>query len=255
MAISASHSPSVATERLGEYQSALAAVAEFEELERGNDVVVETTRSYPRVREMFHQVLGTARESVRALDRPPYLNRQAGQAAAQAASLAQGVEYRVVYETKVLQDPFLLTVMRESAAQGEAARVAPTLPFRCQIADDRVALIMRQDQAGDIVATKVAEPHLVAALGDLFEVTWGLSVPLPLTGDDDIDSQLEPTSESLQLPGLLTMGMTDDAIARQLGVSARTVARRLSKLSLVLGASGRFQLAIQAMRKGWIEPS
>ena len=53
--------------------------------------------------------------------------------------------------------------------------------------------------------------------------------------------------------GLLTMlsaGMTDEAIARQLGVSARTVQRRISDLMETLGSRNRFQAGVQAVRHG-----
>lgn len=49
---------------------------------------------------------------------------------------------------------------------------------------------------------------------------------------------------------LLTAGMTDDAIARRLGVSARTVQRRVSELMESLGARTRFQAGAQAVRRG-----
>jgi DNA-binding NarL/FixJ family response regulator len=41
-------------------------------------------------------------------------------------------------------------------------------------------------------------------------------------------------------------------IARQLGVSERTVRRRVSDLAEILGAGSRFQIGAQAVRRGWV---
>ncbi|KGN31699.1 hypothetical protein N802_03310 [Knoellia sinensis KCTC 19936] len=41
-------------------------------------------------------------------------------------------------------------------------------------------------------------------------------------------------------------------MARELGVSERTVGRRVARLEERLGARSRFQLAAQAYRRGWL---
>jgi phospholipase C len=51
---------------------------------------------------------------------------------------------------------------------------------------------------------------------------------------------------------LLNAGMKDDVIGRQLGISERTVRRRLAQLAAGLGASSRFQIGAQAARRGWV---
>lgn len=51
---------------------------------------------------------------------------------------------------------------------------------------------------------------------------------------------------------LLAAGATDEAMAQQLGVSTRTLRRRLRVLFDELGASNRFHAGVQAARRGWI---
>ncbi|MFD9398969.1 response regulator transcription factor [Streptomyces sp. NPDC060011] len=46
--------------------------------------------------------------------------------------------------------------------------------------------------------------------------------------------------------------MKDEAIARQLGWSVRTMRRRTSRLHELLGAANRFQAGVIAQRRGWI---
>jgi DNA-binding NarL/FixJ family response regulator len=50
----------------------------------------------------------------------------------------------------------------------------------------------------------------------------------------------------------LNAGLTDEAIARELDVSERTVGRRISRLQDMLGVASRFQLGSQAARRGWV---
>ncbi|MFE9310648.1 hypothetical protein ACIQCF_23520 [Streptomyces sp. NPDC088353] len=52
---------------------------------------------------------------------------------------------------------------------------------------------------------------------------------------------------------LLHVGLTDAAIARQLGMGHRTVQRRLHALMMEVGAATRFQLGRHAARSGWLD--
>nr|WP_284716815.1 LuxR C-terminal-related transcriptional regulator [Streptomyces sp. G1] len=54
------------------------------------------------------------------------------------------------------------------------------------------------------------------------------------------------------LLALLVSGLKDEAIARQLGWSVRTMRRRMSRLHDQLGAANRFQAGAVAARRGWI---
>ncbi len=53
-----------------------------------------------------------------------------------------------------------------------------------------------------------------------------------------------------RLVTLMAAGLTDESIARELGVSERTVARRIARLQHDLGVHSRFQLGVQASRRG-----
>ena len=57
------------------------------------------------------------------------------------------------------------------------------------------------------------------------------------------------------LPAILTLlaaGASDATIARQSGISQRTVERRVRALMDQLGAGTRFQAGVQAARRGWL---
>jgi DNA-binding NarL/FixJ family response regulator len=55
-----------------------------------------------------------------------------------------------------------------------------------------------------------------------------------------------------QLVEMLAAGAKDEQIARALGVSLRTVRRRVAALLADLGVRSRFQAGVEAMRRGWV---
>ena len=51
---------------------------------------------------------------------------------------------------------------------------------------------------------------------------------------------------------LLAAGQKDEQIARALGMSLRTVRRRVADLMTELGSDSRFAAGVEAARRGWI---
>ncbi|WP_158852927.1 LuxR C-terminal-related transcriptional regulator [Saccharothrix deserti] len=70
---------------------------------------------------------------------------------------------------------------------------------------------------------------------------------------EDVDAvDLEPTAATLRLLQLMRTGAIDETIARELGVSLRTVHRRITRLQNLLGVCSRFQLGVIACERGWV---
>jgi DNA-binding NarL/FixJ family response regulator len=63
---------------------------------------------------------------------------------------------------------------------------------------------------------------------------------------------LEPTAATRLLLQLMRTGMIDETIARELGVSLRTVHRRITRLQHMLCVRTRFQLGVTACERGWV---
>ncbi|MET4052720.1 DNA-binding CsgD family transcriptional regulator [Frigoribacterium sp. PvP054] len=61
-----------------------------------------------------------------------------------------------------------------------------------------------------------------------------------------------PTPAERDLLALVAAGATDEVIASQLGISSRTLRRRLHALFDELGASNRFHAGVEAARRGWV---
>lgn len=73
----------------------------------------------------------------------------------------------------------------------------------------------------------------------------------PVVADVDA-ADLEPTAATRRLLRLMRTGAIDETIARELGVSLRTVHRRITRLQDLLGARSRFQLGVIACERGWV---
>ena len=61
-----------------------------------------------------------------------------------------------------------------------------------------------------------------------------------------------PTAVERELLALVGLGLTDQAIARQLGLSERTIQRMMSAIMTRLDATTRFQAGVRAKELGWL---
>ncbi|MEU3077602.1 helix-turn-helix transcriptional regulator [Streptomyces laurentii] len=165
-------------------------------------------------------------------------------------ALDRGIAYRVVYSANILQDPKALELARDCVAHGEQARVFPDVALNVLVCDDRFAVVSvtAPDRSGH--HSIIVQPSgLLDGVIGVFESYWRIAVPLPPAGET---AGSEATPEGRQLLSYLSAGLTDESIARELGVSERTVARRIARLQEMLGAKTRFQLGVQANRHGWL---
>ncbi|SDN34457.1 helix-turn-helix domain-containing protein [Actinomyces ruminicola] len=234
-------------QHLEDAHRAKVAALELDLLEQGGRRTVETTRSPQRAIAMFNQIFTTARTQFRGMDRPPYLTSSGKQASTQQESLRHGVRHRALYEMASLHDPEYFRVVAASIRQGEQARFVERLPFRMLLADETTALILRHGPDDGVITTRITDTAVVATFGDLFEQLWQTAVPMPRALAVE-----ETLPHNRELIWALASGMTDEAIARQLGVSLRTVARRVAELNRLMGTQSRFQLGMQAVRLGWL---
>ncbi|MEU6777785.1 LuxR C-terminal-related transcriptional regulator [Nonomuraea angiospora] len=89
----------------------------------------------------------------------------------------------------------------------------------------------------------IRTPIVVGMLRTLFRELWARAVPLPWGRRSD---------GMVQVLRLAAQGMCDDSIARQLGVSVRTVRARFADAMSELGAQSRFHAGVEAARRGWL---
>ncbi|WP_433262120.1 helix-turn-helix domain-containing protein [Actinosynnema sp. CS-041913] len=199
-----------------------------------------------------------ARKEVLAVDAPPYLGGQWNPNDFEITQLESGVEYRFVYSADSLSTPLHVANMRRCVEAGEQARVLPDASMKMLIVDRHTALMPASYQHPDAaVRLLVRESALVDVLVCCFEGMWARATPV--VAGEAPDGVLAKAADKPglsprdgELLSLLASGMKDRSIARALGVTERTVGRRVTELMTELGAQSRFQAGLLAARKGWI---
>ena len=103
-----------------------------------------------------------------------------------------------------------------------------------------MALSGRDDPA--LGYAMIRDPLTVRLYTAYFDLAWKHAVPAPVVGGRE-------GSGDPKLVELLELGLKDEAIARYLGVSLRTVRRRVAHLMAVNGVDTRFQLGWALARR------
>jgi hypothetical protein len=160
--------------------------------------------------------------------------------------VASGRRSRAIYPARVLEEA--PQVVRSRADAGELVRIVATVPTRIAVMGTGAALIGDRWGASSGRRLVVREHSLVGALGALFENVWERAMTVPGLGALDED----PSGQRRLLLHQLTRGAKDEQIARALGVSLRTVRRRIAEIMDDLGAESRFQAGAEAVRRGWL---
>lgn len=162
---------------------------------------------------------------------------------------AQGhpLRCRCVYDARTLELPRGGAVVLARVAAGEEARFLTSLPISLTIADDEIAVLdLTSYDSSGVGSMVITERRLVAALTASFETYWQLAAPVGGPSISELDDR------GAKILRLLAAGATDGAIAEQLGISQRTVERRVRALVEQLGVSTRFQAGVQAARRRWL---
>lgn len=196
----------------------------------------------------YEQIQRNARKQVLRFDAPPYLVSE-DLNAAELDQLAAGVGYRTVYDRLAVAESGALEEIKQYVDAGERARVLNQVPLKLVIVDRSAALVSLRAEEAQLphVALLIHPGPLFEALLALFEMVWAAALPL-----DPVSDRGPLTQPDAQMLTLLLSGLTDDAIARQLGMGKRTVNRRVHSLMDQAGVSSRMQLGWQAARLGWI---
>lgn len=242
--------------------AARAIASEFraEQRERPRFEVADIVRGRSALQARYRQLQLGAKEEVLTFDRPPYV-AVLGVNEDEIEHLNRGAASRGIYDARAFEVPGQFDWLTAAAAAGEEARVFPELPLKMSIADRKVALMPLTMDAESVatIGLLIGPSALLDALVMLFELVWERAVPLEQVLDQSPEATVAFDEESFasasqdgRLLALLAAGLGDDAIARQLDVSTRTVRRRVAELMGRLDAKTRFQAGLQAKARGWI---
>jgi DNA-binding CsgD family transcriptional regulator/sugar-specific transcriptional regulator TrmB len=208
----------------------------------------ETITDSVEVRKRLQEIALNAQETVLAAH-PTMAAPQALAAglALDTALLERGLNYRVVFPHTALRQQHGRDHIRALRGLGARIRTAPIIPARLLIVDGEVAVIPLPPEMGPGAAL-VRDVPVIEFLTGIFEHTWDRATA---TEDDDAPDHLFEEVE-LAILTELARGRTDEAIARRLGISTRTLRRYLTSLAERLGADTRFQMGMAAFAAGLV---
>lgn len=153
---------------------------------------------------------------------------------------------RCLYPVDALADPARARFVAAIHSRGPQVRLLDAVPVRLAIFGEVAAIVSPpQEEPRDpaTVHLVVRSVELVRLLRTLFDTLWRSGIPHQrdaMAFDEDRRRLLE----------LLATGLKDEAIARHLSVSLRTVRRRVADLLDHLGVQTRFQAGVEATRRG-----
>ncbi|WP_344634454.1 helix-turn-helix domain-containing protein [Kitasatospora cystarginea] len=161
----------------------------------------------------------------------------------------RGVKVRTIYLDSARNNPATSDYLTWLTEIGNDVRTVAALPVRMVIFDRRVALVPTESADSSRGAVVLRAEGALAALHALFEAFWSTATEFARRPVQDHRGLTPQESAALRLLG---EGMTDDAIAKRLGVSPRTARRIAADLMLGLEATSRFQAGLHAAHRGWL---
>ncbi|MCT4351856.1 winged helix-turn-helix transcriptional regulator [Streptomyces sp. Je 1-79] len=224
-----------------------------------NDLI-EVVTGVDAIRHRFLQVQQAARTQVRSFITAPFVALPPDENTAEPVALGRGVHFRAVLDRAVLGEPGIIDDAIDSLGRGVHLRVADELPMKLVLADADLGLVpLAVTAAGEPGAVLLHRCGLLDALDALFETVWRTAHPLELSGTGgETDLTVEvgpqgPTDLDRRILALLLAGLTDLTVSTQLGLSPRTLHRRLRRLMDIAGVRSRMQLGAYAVRHDWTD--
>jgi DNA-binding CsgD family transcriptional regulator len=159
-----------------------------------------------------------------------------------AGAVESGRRSRAIYPVLALQEA--PDVLRARAQAGEEVRLLADLPTRMMIIGSTHVVLPEPLGYADEPRLLIRQPAIVESLTMLFESMWERATPVP-----DLEHGRTRTDRRFLLHQLAS-GAKDEQIARALGISLRTVRRRVAELLDELQVQSRFQAGVEAVRRG-----
>lgn len=171
--------------------------------------------------------------------------RESAVARVVASAIASGRRSRAIYPLRALTEA--PDALRARAEAGEQVRVVSDLATRLIVLGTTHAVLPEPLGARDSPRVLIRQPAIVGALTMLFELLWEKAEPVT-----ELDFATSRSQVHRAMCEQLAGGAKDEQIARALGMSLRTVRRRIADIMIELGVDTRFQAGAEAVRRGWL---
>lgn len=165
----------------------------------------------------------------------------------ESALLGRGVTLRVVYQhTARFHRP---TQLRAAAAIAAGAQIRTlSSPPPPMIVIDRSSVFLPHSERAD-AAVLIKESSTVAHLCASFDQAWSLGSAFR-TGPVGARQATDDLKSSIVR--MLAGGLKDDAIAKRLGLSVRSLRGHIAEIMSRLGADSRFQAGVHVAQADWL---
>jgi DNA-binding CsgD family transcriptional regulator len=157
--------------------------------------------------------------------------------------IRHGVALKTVWGAAVLDAPAAVEYARSRGSQCPAPRAAPEVDVRAVIVDRSLAMVLGKRGHAQVLSGGPTFDSLLATADYL----WQHSIEL--RSAVEVGDEAQRPRHELVL-SLLADGLTDQAIARRIGVSVRTVRNDVALVMGSLGARSRFQAGVRAVCLG-----
>ncbi|MEE1844376.1 helix-turn-helix transcriptional regulator [Streptomyces sp. JV190] len=153
--------------------------------------------------------------------------------------LRRGIRQRTIYQHTVRSGLTTLAYIERVTTEGAEVRTLAEVAGRIIVFDGDLAFVPFSDEPHR--ALRIQHPALVRFLARHFDEAWARAVPVR---PERVPLRTPVVTSDLQRTILQAVvgGETDESIARRLGMSRRSVAEHVRRISERLGSNSRAQL-------------
>ncbi|MFJ4911328.1 LuxR C-terminal-related transcriptional regulator [Streptomyces sp. NPDC088726] len=204
------------------------------------------------ISKALEAAVGGCREQVRTAQpgggRPAHVLQEA--LTRDLGNLRRGIRQRTVYQHTVRSDRTTLAYIEQVTAAGAEVRTLAEVVDRVMVFDRDLAFVPLSDEPHQ--ALRVQHPSLVRFLARAFDEAWARAVPVR---PERAPLRTPVVTSDLQRAILRAVvnGETDASIARRIGMSRRSVAEHMRKVSEQLGSTSRAQLGYLVATSGLLD--
>ncbi|MEU9019392.1 hypothetical protein [Actinomadura sp. NPDC048394] len=159
-----------------------------------------------------------------------------------------GAKMKAIYEAKNAETQARRAGLQSIVDCGGEVRLLSKVSMGMKIADEAAALIPLTFSTSSSTLL-IQSSVIVGALREYFELLWDRAVPFaaPVCDAEGI------SHEQLTILRLLVLGLTDEAVSEQVGMSVTTVRRRIASIRDGFGVKTRFQIGAEAVHRGLVD--
>ncbi|XIE79604.1 LuxR C-terminal-related transcriptional regulator [Streptomyces sp. SBR177] len=222
-------------------------------MQPGSEVEVEIVEDPARIQRELADLTNAVRSSVHSMLTGSVRREEMSlELARDRDRVARGVRVQAMYSHRVGQVPEMAQHLAERTALGVEVRLSAVVPMNMVLADENFALLPTDPHDPESAAILARGPGLVRSYRALYDYCWHAATPYgheepAERGGDGLSEQQRAALR------MLASGIKDEQVARNLGVSLRTVSRLISEVMQELDAASRFEAGVKAARLGLLD--